>query len=107
MYSYEDPEQTTPKGPSYKVVIFGDVDGDAYVDACDAVMIRAYNAMLLNDSQFGDAALYAADMDVNESVDINDAKTCEKAGLFKTTVNQTPDIRVAQTYGILDILGLR
>lgn len=107
MYSYEDPEQTTPKGPSYKVVIFGDVDGDAYADGCDSVLIRAYNAMLLNDSQFGDAALYAADMDVNESVDINDAKTCEKAGLLKTTVNQTPDIRVAQTYGILDILGLR
>ena len=107
MYSYEDPEMTTPKGPSYKVVIFGDVDGDSYVDGQDAVLIRAYNAMLLTDSQFGDAALYAGDMDVNNSVDINDAKSCEKSGLNKTTVNQTPDLRVEQTYGILDILGLR
>lgn len=107
MYSYEDEECTNPKGPTYSVVIFGDVDGDAYADGCDAVIIRAYNAMMLNDASFGEVGMYAGDLDVNGYVDVDDARSCEKAGLFKETINQTPEARTSQMYGILDILGLR
>ena len=107
MYAVEDEQYTTPKGPSYSVVIFGDVDGDSYADACDAVLIRAYSAMLLDNAQIGDAAVYAGDIDCNSSLDIDDARKCEKAGLKKIEISQTPEARTSQTYGILDLLGLR
>lgn len=107
MYAMEDEGYTTPMGPTYSVVIFGDVDGDAYADACDAVLIRAYSAMLLDDEKLGAAAIYAGDIDCNSSLDIEDARQCEKAGLKKVEISQTPEARTSQMYGILDLLGLR
>lgn len=75
----------------YTVVIFGDVDGDSKVDACDSLVMKAYSAMLLSDSQYGSAAKYASDLNYDGYISSTDSKVCENEGLFKTTVDQNPE----------------
>ncbi len=107
MYSFEDEAMENPIGASYPVVILGDVDGDAYVDGQDAVMLRAYYSLMFAGQDIDGTVLTAADANVSGTIDTDDIKLCEQAGLKKTMVNQQPDELIYKTYGILDILGLR
>ena len=107
MHPMDDEEYVNPVAVQYPVVILGDVDGDAYVDAQDAVLLRAYNAMLFADVEVGAAVLAAADPNMSGIIDTADVKLCEQSGLKKEVVNQRPDEIFSQTYGILDRLGMR
>jgi hypothetical protein len=107
MYPMDDDNNQHPSNTKYTVIIFGDVDGDSYADGRDAVLMRAYNSMMISDEQAGPAALYAGDLDVSGVLDMTDAKVCEKAGLFKKEINQTPEELTSRKFGIVDILGLR
>ena len=110
MYGYTEEgeiDMAHPKDATYTVVIFGDVDGDAYSNAMDSTLLRAYCQLKLDDQQFGAAAIYAADANESGTVDTKDARFYESVGLMKATTNQTPESLIYKTYGILDVLGLR
>ena len=96
-----------PAAAKYTVIIFGDVDGDAYSNACDSTILRAYCQTKLTADQIGAPALYAADANESGAVDNRDAKEFEANGLMKTYINQAPDALTSQTFGIVDVLGLR
>lgn len=100
---------TVPREGSaeYTVIIFGDVDGDAYANACDSTVLRAYCQLKLTDSQFGAPAIFAADANDSGTIDNKDAKFVESAGIMKEFVNQAPESLIYKTYGILDVLDLR
>ncbi len=107
MYNYEDADMATPIGAKYTVIVFGDVDGDAYADARDAMLLRAYCSLKLTKAQLGEPGVYASDIDESGAIDMTDAKTLEKSGLKKVVINQTPESLTSRTFGILDRLGLR
>ena len=107
MYSYEDEAMENPSKTDYTVIVFGDVDGDAYSNGCDSIVLKAYNKGLLTNAQFGKAALYAADANESGTIDTKDATFYETTGLMKTFTNQMPESLIYKTYGILDRLGLR
>lgn len=110
MYGYDEYgeiDYTRPKQAKYTVIIFGDVDGDAYSNAMDSTVLRAYCQLKLTDAQIGAPALYAADANESGTIDTKDAKFYESVGLQKSFTNQTPESLIYKTYGILDVLGLR
>ncbi|MDD6275831.1 MAG: hypothetical protein PUB20_03280 [Clostridia bacterium] len=89
----------------YTVVIFGDVNGDAFVDAQDAVIMRAYASFAL-DSEFApDSVVFAGDVDYNNILGIGDAKMIEKAGLKKSgsEINQSPEQFMQDEYTFMSI----
>ena len=107
LYSMDDEALEKPRKIEYPIVILGDVDGDAYVDAQDAVLLRAYNAMMFANMEIDGTVLTAADPNMSGNVDTADVKLCEQSGLKKATVNQRPDEIFGKTYGVLDRLGMR
>ena len=107
MYNMEDTEMTNPLGANYTVILFGDVDGDAYADARDAILLRAYSSLKLTKAQLGAPAVYAADVDQSGYIDMTDARNLEKSGLKKVLIDQAPESLTSRTFGILDRLGLR
>ncbi len=102
MYSYEDEACENPLGVPYSVVIFGDVDGDAYIDGQDAMILRAYNALHFAGKDLDGTVIAAADADYSGSVNVDDVKLVESAGLKKAEVAQQHDELFSQTYGIVD-----
>lgn len=107
MHSLDDEEYLNPVDVQYPIVILGDIDGDAYVDGQDAVLLRAYNALLFANVEVDDAVLVAADPNMSGVIDTSDVKLCEQSGLKKEVVNQRPDEIFGKTYGIFDRLGIR
>lgn len=110
MYGYTDEgeiDMDHPKAAKYTVIVFGDVDGDAYSNAMDSTVLRAYCSLKLTDSQFGKPAIYAADANESGAIDTKDAKYIESVALMKNVTNQAPESLTCKTYGILDVLGLR
>lgn len=107
MYAMEDEAFENPKDVTYPIVILGDIDGDAYIDGQDAVLLRAYNAMMFANTEIDGTVLSAADPNMSGTIDTADVKICEQSGLKKATVNQQPDEIFTQTYGILDVLDMR
>ncbi len=107
MYAMDDEALEYPRPVDYPVVIIGDVDGDAYIDAQDAVVLRAYNAMWYANVEVAGSVLAAADPNFSGTIDTADYKLCEQAGLKKEVINQRPDEIFSQTFGVLDVLGLR
>lgn len=110
MYDFDENDGVTlvnPRKASYTVIVFGDVDGDAYSNAMDSTVLRAYCQLKLTDAQIGAPAVYAADVNESGTVDTKDAKVYESNALMKTFTNQAPDYLTCKTYGIADVLGLR
>ncbi len=110
MFGYDENgevDYANPKDTKYTVIIFGDVDGDAYSNAMDSTVLRAYCQLKLTEAQFGAPAIYASDANESGDVDTKDAKFIESVGLMKAVANQTPESLIYKTYGILDVLGLR
>ena len=89
----------------HTVVIFGDVNGDAMVDAQDAVVMRAYVSSAL-DSEFApESLIFAGDVDYNNILGSGDAKIIEKAGLKKadSKINQSPEQYTNIEYSFMTI----
>lgn len=77
---------------SYKVVIFGDVDGDGFADGNDAVIVSQYTNRVITEDDLGVEYTYAADADGDNSIDDLDVEELIDAGMFKTNINQIHEI---------------
>ncbi|MGN1478488.1 MAG: leucine-rich repeat protein [Acutalibacteraceae bacterium] len=74
---------------SYKIVVFGDVDGDGWYDGMDAVTVSCIANGLLTKDQIGEAAYMAADCNHDGVVDEFDVAILNQAGVLLANVDQT------------------
>ena len=73
---------------SYTFVIYGDTDGDSYVDATDSVMLDAYLDSALH-YEIDEAALKASDADGDGYYTVKDAELMRDIGMgLEYTINQ-------------------
>lgn len=72
----------------YKVLIFGDVNGDGLYDARDSVIVNCLLNGLLTKEQVGETVYNAADVDHDERITHNDVYLIEQAGLFNKDIFQ-------------------
>ena len=75
----------------YKVLIFGDVNGDGLYDARDSVIVNCLLNGLLTKEQVGETVYNAADADHDERITHNDVYLIEQAGLFINNISQTSE----------------
>ena len=74
---------------SYKIVVFGDVNGDGWYDGMDAVTVSCIANGLLTKDQIGEAAYMAADCNHDGVVDEFDVAILNQAGVLLANVDQT------------------
>ena len=74
---------------SYKIVLFGDVNGDGWYDGMDAVTVSCIANGMLTKDQIGDAAYMAADCNHDGVVDEFDVALLNQAGVLLANVDQT------------------
>ncbi len=75
----------------YTMIIFGDVNGDSFIDGQDAVIMRAYAASMLRVRNSTKHIGTAGDLNFDGTIGASDAKVVENAGLKKETINQRPE----------------
>ena len=73
----------------YRIVIFGDINGDGVCDGQDSVIAEAMASGMLTQEQIGNAAYTAADGNHDRSVDKNDAELFKNSGVYLSSVKQT------------------
>lgn len=73
----------------YRIVIFGDINGDGVCDGQDSVIAEAMASGMLTQEQIGNAAYTAADGNHDGSVDKNDAELFKNSGVYLSSVKQT------------------
>ena len=74
---------------SYKIVVFGDVNGDGWYDGMDAVTVSCIANGMLTKDQIGEAAYMAADCNHDGVVDEFDVAILNQAGVLLANVDQT------------------
>lgn len=74
---------------SYKVVVFGDVNGDGWYDGQDAVTVSMIASGMLTREQVGEAAWIAADCNHDGIIDQADVELLNRAGVLLSKVDQT------------------
>ena len=74
---------------SYKIVVFGDVNGDGWYDGMDAVTVSCIANGMLTKDQIGEAAYMAADCNHDGVVDEFDVALLNQAGVLLANVDQT------------------
>ena len=74
---------------SYKIVLFGDVNGDGWYDGMDAVTVSCIANGMLTKDQIGEAAYMAADCNHDGVVDEFDVALLNQAGVLLAYVDQT------------------
>lgn len=74
---------------SYKIVIFGDVDGDGWYDGRDAVTVSMLANGMLTREQVCEAAWIAADCNHDGIIDQLDVEILNQAGVLLSKVDQT------------------
>lgn len=77
------------KVDTYSILIIGDVNGDGYYNAMDAVLVSCINSSLLPKSYFNSEFLIAADCNKNGQIDESDCNNLEMAGLYLEEIDQT------------------
>ncbi len=80
---------TGDKLAKYRLVIFGDVNGDGWYDGQDAVYVDAIFNKMLTADDIGSAKMRAADCNHDGVVDVLDHRILRDAGLLLKNVNQT------------------
>lgn len=73
----------------YKVVIFGDVNGDGWYDGTDAITVSCIANGLLTREQIGEAVWMAADCNHDGVIDQSDVDLLNQAGVLLANVDQT------------------
>ena len=76
---------------TYKILLYGDVDGDARCDANDALIVNMLINGMLTREQVGEIAYRAADCNHDGVVDDKDYSLLVSAGLMLETISQTED----------------
>lgn len=74
---------------TYTLILFGDVNGDSFIDGQDAVVMRAYAASMLRVKGYNQYVGFAGDLNEDGTIGATDAKSVENAGLYKETISQT------------------
>ncbi len=88
----------------YTTIIFGDINGDSFIDGQDAVLMRAYAASMLRTGASTKYILVAGDLNYDGIIGTSDAKMVENAGLKKETVDQLPSIYTEKTDTFVDLV---
>ena len=78
----------------YTILLYGDINGDAWYDGEDAVLANCFASGMLSKDSFGEVGYLAADCNHSGSVDIGDVKLLRDAGLFLSSVDQTQTAEV-------------
>lgn len=73
---------------TYTLILFGDVNGDSFIDGQDAVVMRAYAASMLRVKGYNQYVGFAGDLNDDGTIGTSDAKMVENAGLYKEEINQ-------------------
>jgi hypothetical protein len=89
----------------YTLILFGDINGDSYINAEDAVIMRAYAAFMLDSELSPEYITYAADLNNDGNIGTSDAKSCENSGVKNETVNQTPSCYTSKEFTFLKLLN--
>lgn len=74
---------------SYKIVIFGDVDGDGWYDGRDAVTVSMLANGMLSREQVSETVWIAADCNHDGAIDQLDVEILNQAGVLLSKVDQT------------------
>ena len=74
---------------SFKIVIFGDVDGDGIYDGQDAITVNLIAHGMLTREQVGEAVWMAADCNHDGVIDNLDVNLLNRAGLLLSKVDQS------------------
>ncbi len=74
---------------SFKIVIFGDVDGDGIYDGQDAITVNLIAYGMLTREQVGEAVWMAADCNHDGVIDNLDVDLLNRAGLLLSKVDQS------------------
>ncbi len=74
---------------TYTVLVYGDVDGDGYANANDALIINMVLAGMLQLTSLSPVAAAAADANHDGIVDAIDSSLLEMSGMFAQTISQT------------------
>ena len=74
---------------NYKIVIFGDVNGDGWYDGQDAVTVSMIAGGMLTREQVGEAVWMAADCNHDGVIDQADVDLLNQAGVLLSNVDQT------------------
>ncbi len=80
---------------TYTFLIYVDIDGDGFANACDALFIDLIASGLMQSSSLSPPALAAADANHDGIVDSLDSELLKQSGMFMQTVNQAaapPDL---------------
>lgn len=89
---------------SYTVVIFGDINGDSKSDGQDAVLLKAYAALMLDPDLAYNYITYAGDLNFDGNIGNSDIKTVENAGVYKETINQAPEECIGKHVTFADLI---
>ena len=74
---------------SYKIVVFGDVNGDSWYDGQDAITVSCLANGMLTREQVGEAVWMAADCNHDGVIDQLDVDLLNQAGVLLSSVDQT------------------
>lgn len=77
---------------TYKIIIFGDADGDSYANATDAVMVALYTSGMITRNQIDDSVYYAMDATHDGNINADDYTVLCDSGAFNDSVNQNAEI---------------
>lgn len=72
----------------YTVILFGDVNGDGFIDAMDATIVTCLVKGKLSESDLTEAELLAADCNHDGTVNEWDITLMQKAGVFRNQIEQ-------------------
>ena len=98
---------------SYKIVLFGDVNGDGWYDGQDAITVSCLANGMLTREQVGEAVWMAADCNHDGVIDQLDVDLLNQAGVLLSSVDQTkPTEELLETsaeyneyIGLIDQMG--
>ena len=81
----------------YRIVIFGDVNGDGWYDGADAVIVKCICAGMISEDNVSEAVYMAADCNHDGVIDNLDVELLEQAGVLLSEVDQTKSEEELQT----------
>ncbi|MBP3938341.1 MAG: hypothetical protein IK955_02945 [Clostridia bacterium] len=88
---------------TYTLIMFGDINGDSFIDGQDAVVMRTYAASMLRVKGYNQYLNYAGDLNKDGTIGASDAKSVENAGLYKETIDQRP--ATEEEYTFIDLVN--
>lgn len=87
----------------FTLIIFGDVNSDGKIDGQDAVVLKAYAALMLDPDLIADYTKYAGDLNFDGNIGNSDVKSVENAGVYKETINQAPSECIGKFVSFIDL----